>query len=169
MNNTYANPDALTKFRANLWIDSLTQLDHLLKGKVEYDDDGYVKLLREHAGQISRTEMVRPVMGMSLERYKYYVTEGGELTIQLMSNGRVCAPTVSDGLNLTMFLAGTEVNTGGVLISPTLPIRYPDEEEMKLTRMHNWLNVLVMYLQLESLKWNGNLTGSNKIHTSTTL
>lgn len=145
---SYPNPDNLIKFRANLWIDGLTMLDHLIKQPIEYDAEGFIKVLRDHAWQVSRTDLTKPVMGMCLEKYKYRIMEGGVLTIEVMSNGRHCAPTVSDGMNLTTFLAGAESDIDGVLITPTLPIRYPDETEMALTRQHNWLINLDLHLRM---------------------
>jgi hypothetical protein len=145
----YPTPSTLTKFRANQWIDTLTQLDHVLKDKVRYDDQGYVAVLREIGSTVSREEMVRPVMAMVLERYRYHVLEGGVLVIRLMSNGINCAPTVSDGLNLEMFLAGVECNLGGVFIDPCLPIKYPDDAEMQLARQLTVLNTLIVRLELD--------------------
>lgn len=145
---TYPAPSTLTIFRANQWIDVLTHLDHALKGKVGFDKDGFVKVMREIGAKASREEMVRPVMAMLLERYRYHVIEGGELTIRLMSNGAKCAPTVSDGINMEMFLAGIECNLGGIYVDPCLPITYPDEAEIKLAKQLMVLQTILVRMEL---------------------
>lgn len=146
--NTFASPSTMTIFRANQWIDILTHLDHALKGKVGFDKDGFVNVMRKISGRASREEMARPVMAMFLERYRYHVVEGGELTIRLMSNGAKCAPTVSDGINMEMFLAGIECNLGGVYVDPCLPITYPDAAEIKLAKQLMVLQTILVRMEL---------------------
>lgn len=138
----------MVNFRIQQWQDALrTVNDSIDHGS--FDAEGYIQVFKELAYKVTRDELSRDVMGMALEKY-YFAPQGmgGNITINVISNGRYCAPTISDGMNLTHVITGVEVDIDGVPICPLMQIQYPEDTEYGMCRLVGYIQHIHAYLKL---------------------